>query len=72
MKFDIDSKIQSLLESACVRILHSPEALGGWRDIQTKKPGDVLIEADVFCDKIYAKTAEKRDCSTTARRPRGI
>ena len=59
MKFDIDSKIQSLLESACVRILHSPEALGGWRDIQTKKPGDVLIEADVFCDGIYAKTARE-------------
>ncbi len=61
MRFDLDANIQSVLEEACVRILRSPEALGGGSPIHTKKPGDVLIEADVYCDRIYAQTAETID-----------
>ena len=71
MDFQIDSDIQSLLESACVKILHSPEALGGWRDIRTKSPGDVLIEADVHCDGVYADTAQREGIAYHSEETRG-
>lgn len=54
MKFRIDPAIQTFLETICARILRAPEALCGALDIKTKKPGDVLIEADVFCDRVLA------------------
>lgn len=61
MRFDVDVNMQAVLEKACTHILRSPEALGGGAPIHTKKPGDVLIEADVYCDRIYARAAESID-----------
>ena len=59
MQFAIDNEIQSHLEAVCIDILGTAEVLEGGNDIKTKKPGDVLIQADIVCDRKYKEAAKR-------------
>lgn len=62
MNFEIESDIQAQLEAAAAEILLTVGSEDRWKDIKTKKPGDVLIEADLFCDRLFSEAAQAAGC----------